>query len=212
MRKAFIAGILCISILLMPGGTVSAAVLSEPNGAAATISTSDHGTYVEGEALAIVRDNEKPWAAGQAERLAEVGPEAVQAVIREWEKSGYGGTGVYKAEAGQPRKQNADTFTIWSITDRHKTADQLVQELQADPKVVAAEPNYLVYADKGPQEENKSVVPAEAGKADLSFMQWYAGGAGAADSPSQNSTAAGNAANSTAASSAATTTRIAARG
>ena len=115
MRKAFIAGILCISILLMPGGTVSAAVLSEPNGAAATISTSDHGTYVEGEALAIVRDNEKPWAAGQAERLAEVGPEAVQAVIREWEKSGYGGTGVYKAEAGRPRKQNADTFTIWSI-------------------------------------------------------------------------------------------------
>ena len=206
MRKAFIAGILCISILLMPGGTVSAAVLSEPNGAAATISTSDHGTYVEGEALAIVRDNEKPWAAGQAERLAEVGPEAVQAVIREWEKSGYGGTGVYKAEAGQPRKQNADTFTIWSITDRHKTADQLVQELQADPKVVAAEPNYLVYADKGPQEENKSVVPAEAGKADLSFMQWYAGGAGAADSTSQNSTAAGSAANSTAASSAANNT------
>ena len=203
MRKAFIAGILCISILLMPGGTVSAAVLSEPNGAAATISTSDHGTYVEGEALAIVRDNEKPWAAGQAERLAEVGPEAVQAVIREWEKSGYGGTGVYKAEAGQPRKQNADTFTIWSITDRHKTADQLVQELQADPKVVAAEPNYLVYADKGLQEENKSAVPAEAGKADLSFMQWYAGGAGAADSTSQNSTAAGNAANSTAADSSA---------
>ena len=175
MKKAFIAGITCISIILTSPGAVRAAGRVEE--AASEISKITlQGTYKEGEAIAIVKDKEEPQIAGEMELLAEVGSKAVNAAIEEWNESGY--------EAG-----NVNTYSIWHVSDHNKTAQQIIQELYADPDVIAAEPNYVAYADEEkPQEEKASeeVNPEDtknSGRADLSQMQWYAAPAPAKADP-----------------------------
>ena len=108
MKKAFIAGITCISIILTSPGAVRAAGRVEA--AASEISKITlQGTYKEGEAIAIVKDKEEPQIAGEMELLAEVGSKAVNAAIEEWNESGY--------EAG-----NVNTYSIWHVSDHNKTA------------------------------------------------------------------------------------------
>ena len=60
MKKAIIAGITCISIILTsPGAVRAAGPLEAP--ASETSEITLQGTYKEGEAIAIVKDKEKPW-------------------------------------------------------------------------------------------------------------------------------------------------------
>ena len=169
MKKAFIAGITCISIILTSPGAVRAAGRVEE--AASEISKITlQGIYKEGEAIAIVKDKEEPQIAGEMELLAEVGSKAVNAAIEEWNESGY--------EAG-----NVNTYSIWHVSDHNKTAQQIIQELYADPDVIAAEPNYVAYAEEEqPQgekasEDVKRETEENRGKKDLSSLQWYAASA-----------------------------------
>ena len=169
MKKAFIAGIACISIILTSPGAVRAAGRVEA--AASEISKITlQGTYKEGEAIAIVKDKEEPQIAGEMELLAEVGSKALNAAIEEWNESGY--------EAG-----NVNTYSIWHVSDHNKTAQQIIQELYADPDVIAAEPNYVAYAEEEqPQgekasEDVKRETEENRGKKDLSSLQWYAASA-----------------------------------
>ena len=124
------------------------------------------GTYADGEALAIVREKEPPQVTGQAELLAEVGPEAVKAAIEEWNNRG-----AAPAEALVQRNRNLqiqeeDTFVIWSVTDRDKSTEQLIQDLYEDPNVIAAEPNYLTYATDEEEEADEEESSEEAGEAE----------------------------------------------
>ena len=177
MKKAFIAGITCISIILTSLGAVCAAGSVEAVAASAASEITLQGEYKEGEAIAIVKDKEKPQVSGEIEFLAEVGPEAVNAAIGEWSGSGY--------ETGREfmlRNEEAQTYSIWYVSDHNKTAHQIIQELYTDPEVIAAEPNYVAYAEEQgekPQEEKASEdvnkeTTENNGKADLSPMQWYA--------------------------------------
>ena len=153
------------------------------------------GTYTEGEVLAIVRDHERPQVSGQVELLAAAGPEAVKRAIAEW--------GQNSAEPSTERMQinrdlrirEEDSFAIWCVSDHSKTTAQLMQELYADPKVIAAEPNYLAFVideeeaeevletdDSADVEDTASAASGELerkaaeNKGDLSPMQWYACG------------------------------------
>ena len=206
MKRAFIAGILCISLLISSGGTALAAESPERYDAAdlpkpyrteefPAVGSYAQDPYREGEAIAIVRGQEKPQAAGNIERLAEVSPASLQAAAEEWQASGN------EMEVRQDRMQGMDTFTVWGITDHDKTAAQIIGELYAEPNVIAAEPNYLSYADQenepaeqesNPQEsssdEAASAQTADAARADLSFMQWYAGDLNSEDSKAKNYT------------------------
>ena len=146
MKRAFIAGILCISLLISSGGTALAAESSDRYDAAdlskpyraedfSAEGSYAQGSYREGEAIAIVRGREEPQAAGSIERLAEVSPASLQAVTEEWQASGS------EMEVKQDRMQGIDIFTVWSITDQDRSAAQIIGELYADPNVIAAEPN-----------------------------------------------------------------------
>ena len=228
MKRAFIAGILCISLLISSDGTAlaaessyryDAADLSKPYRAEDFSAEGSYaqGSYREGEAIAIVRGREEPQAAGSIERLAEVSPASLQAVTEEWQASGS------EMEVKQDRMQGIDIFTVWSITDQDRSAAQIIGELYADPNVIAAEPNYLSYADQenapagkdnsseeagsegsnselagsenktgsgqtGSEDETGSEQTDAAARADLSFMQWYAGDLNSEDSKAKNYT------------------------
>ena len=192
--------------MISSGGTALAAESSERYDAAdlskpyrteefSAEETYEQDSYREGEAIAIVRGLEKPQVAGDIERLAEVSPDSLQAVTEEWQAPGN------EMEVKQGRMQGMDTFTVWGITDHDKTAAQIIGELYAEPNVIAAEPNYLSYADQenepaeqesNPQEsssdEAASAQTADAARADLSFMQWYAGDLNSEDSKAKNYT------------------------
>ena len=228
MKRAFIAGILCISLLISSGGTALAAESSDRYDAAdlskpyraedfSAEGSYAQGSYREGEAIAIVRGREEPQVAGSIERLAEVSPASLQAVTEEWQASGS------EMEVKQDRMQGIDIFTVWSITDQDRSAAQIIGELYADPNVIAAEPNYLSYADQenapagkdnsseeagsegsnseltgsenktgsgqtGSEDETGSEQTDAAARADLSFMQWYAGDTASEDSKAANYT------------------------
>lgn len=182
MKKHLITWTMCLSLVLSSTVSVAAAQVAyttTPAAAAqnavipgaatqavAAQTTEAQSAYAEGEALAIVREKEPPQVTGQAELLAEVGPKAVKAAMEEWNNSGAAMAEVLVQRNRNLQIQEEDTFAIWSVTDRDKSTEQLIQDLYEDPNVIAAEPNYLTYATDEEEEADEEESSEEAGEAE----------------------------------------------
>lgn len=182
MKKHLITWTMCLSLVLTSTVSVAAAQVAystTPAAAAQNVvipgaatqavaaqTTEAQSAYAEGEALAIVREKEPPQVTGQAELLAEVGPKAVKAAMEEWNSSGAATAEVLVQRNRNLQIQEEDTFAIWSVTDRDKSTEQLIQDLYEDPNVIAAEPNYLTYATDEEEEADKEESSEEAGEAE----------------------------------------------
>lgn len=185
MRKTVIALAMCVTLAFSSLSTVCAA--SQWSAPAST--TDEQKSYVEGEALTIVRGEVRLQGPGRTERIAQVSARAFQDVLEEWDDSE-----VLTKEGGRQFEEN-ETFTIWSISDRNQTTEEILRELRTDPDVIVAEPNYIAYAaneEEAEAEPEEAVEAAEAEteepeadnteptvtKGDLSPMQWSNGSPG----------------------------------
>ena len=197
MRKTVIALAMCVTLAFSSLSTVCAA--SQWSAPAST--TEEQKSYVEGEALAIVRGGEQLKVPGRTERIAQVSSSALQDALEDWNGSGSGAAVTNTAltkNSGRQFEEN-ETFTIWSISDRNQTTEEILRELRTDPDVIAAEPNYIAYAaneeeseaepeeaeTSDPEEENTEEDNSDADNTDpavtkgnLSPMQWSNGNPG----------------------------------
>ena len=161
MRKTVIALAMCVTLAFSSLSTVCAA--SQWSAPAST--TEEQKSYVEGEALAIVRGGEQLKVPGRTERIAQVSSSALQDALEDWNGSGSGAAVTNTAltkESGRQFEEN-EIFTIWSISDRNQTTEEILRELRTDPDVIAAEPNYIAYAAN---EEESEAEPEEAETSD----------------------------------------------
>ena len=86
MRKTLITLAMCVTLALSSLSTVCAA----SQGSAPASTTDEQKSYVEGEALAIVRGGEQLQGPGRTERIAQVSARAFQDVLEEWDGRGFG--------------------------------------------------------------------------------------------------------------------------
>lgn len=99
------------------------------------------GDYAEGEAIAIVRGSADPLEMG--EQLATVGSDAVEQAVADAAAADY----TAADEIGDRVTVAEDkTFRIEVVRDPSRSTEQILRDLYADPRVVAAEPNYTVSA------------------------------------------------------------------
>ncbi len=132
---------------VMPGGQSSVASAEEAasadNEAAATFDY-EPGTYVEGEAVALLVSSVQNGISVQsadllssAQTLMDVSDEAVQ------DQNDAGLLSVQEEAVVQSADAGASQQLVL-VRDETKTTQQLVTELQSDPRVVFAEPNFYV--------------------------------------------------------------------
>ena len=146
MRKTVIALAMCVTLAFSSQNTAFAVSQTTTPASSADVQKS----YVEGEALAI--------AEGDAQLK---GPGKVEDALEDWNGSGSGAAVTNTAltkNSGRQFEEN-ETFTIWSISDRNQTTEEILRELRTDPDVIAAEPNYIAYAAN---EEEAEAEPEEA--------------------------------------------------
>ena len=98
------------------------------------------GDYVEGEAVAIVRSHADLEATPQAQQLAEVGTDVVQAAAQ---TTGQAQTAAADEVALRVQSAQEDTLDVKLVVDRNRTTEQILRDLYADPDVISAEPNYI---------------------------------------------------------------------
>ena len=136
MRKTVIALAMCVTLVFSSKSAAFAVSQTTTPASAADVQKS----YVEGEALAIVKGDIQLKGPGKVERIAQVSSLALQDVLEEWDDSE-----VLTKESRRQFEED-ETFAIWSISDSHQTTKEILKELRADPDVIAAEPNYIAYA------------------------------------------------------------------
>ena len=136
MRKTVIALAMCVTLAFSSKSAAFAVSQTTTPASAADVQKS----YVEGEALAIVKGDIQLKGPGKVERIAQVSSLALQDVLEEWDDSE-----VLTKESRRQFEED-ETFAIWSISDSHQTTKEILKELRADPDVIAAEPNYIAYA------------------------------------------------------------------
>ena len=98
------------------------------------------GEYVEGEAIAIVRESAEPETSAASEDIATVDADSVELAVEGATDAG----GAADVAAERVPQTSADSFTVKQVVDHNRTTEQILQELYADPNVIAAEPNYLI--------------------------------------------------------------------
>ena len=174
MRKTVIALAMCVTLVFSSKSAAFAVSQTTTPASAADVQKS----YVEGEALAIVKGDIQLKGPGKVERIAQVSSLALQDVLEEWDDSE-----VLTKESRRQFEED-ETFAIWSVSDRNQTTEEILRELRTDPDVIAAEPNYIAYAAN---EEEAEAVEAETeepeadntestvSRGDLSPMQWSNG-------------------------------------
>lgn len=136
MRKTVIALAMCVTLAFSSKSAAVAVSQTTTPASAADVQKS----YVEGEALAIVKGDIQLKGPGKVERIAQVSSLALQDVLEEWDDSE-----VLTKESRRQFEED-ETFAIWSISDSHQTTKEILKELRADPDVIAAEPNYIANA------------------------------------------------------------------
>ena len=182
MRKTVIALAMCVTLAFSSKSAAFAVSQTTTPASAADVQKS----YVEGEALAIVKGDIQLKGPGKVERIAQVSSLALQDVLEEWDDSE-----VLTKESRRQFEED-ETFAIWSVSDRNQTTEEILRELRTDPDVIAAEPNYIAYAANEEEAEAEPEEAAEAEteepeadnteptvtKGDLSPMQWSNGSPG----------------------------------
>ena len=185
MRKTVIALAMCVTLAFSSKSAAVAVSQTTTPASAADVQKS----YVEGEALAIVKGDIQLKGPGKVERIAQVSSLALQDVLEEWDDSE-----VLTKESRRQFEED-ETFAIWSVSDRNQTTEEILRELRTDPDVIAAEPNYIAYAaneEEAEAEPEEAVEAAEAeteepeadntestvSRGDLSPMQWSNGSPG----------------------------------
>ena len=182
MRKTVIALAMCVTLAFSSKSAAFAVSQTTTPASAADVQKS----YVEGEALAIVKGDIQLKGPGKVERIAQVSSLALQDVLEEWDDSE-----VLTKESRRQFEED-ETFAIWSVSDRNQTTEEILRELRTDPDVIAAEPNYIAYAaneeeaEAEPEEEAEAVeaeteepeadnTESTVRRGDLSPMQWSNG-------------------------------------
>ena len=133
MRKTVIALAMCVTLAFSSKSAAFAVSQTTTPASAADVQKS----YVEGEALAIVKGDIQLKGPGKVERIAQVSSLALQDVLEEWDDSE-----VLTKESRRQFEED-ETFAIWSVSDRNQTTEEILRELRTDPDVIAAEPNYI---------------------------------------------------------------------
>lgn len=117
------------------------------------------GSYVEGEAIALVISSVQDGLTVQsddllssAQTLMDISNDAVQ---------GERETGALTVQEDSVLQSSDDGATqrLVLVRDDSKTTEQLVSELQADPRVVFAEPNLYVTVDENSNASDGSTTP-----------------------------------------------------
>ena len=103
MRKTLITLAMCVTLALSSLSTVCAA----SQGSAPASTTDEQKSYVEGEALAIVRGGEQLQGPGRTERIAQVSARAFQDVLEEWDGSGSGAAVTNRDKYCSDKKERA---------------------------------------------------------------------------------------------------------
>ena len=162
----FFAFVLAVGLLPLP------AFADEPTAERAP--QFEPGTYVEHEAIAYVLDDgarARTFSLGGdlidgAQTLMEVDADAAEEALGD--EVGAGET----ASAGRARMLSLDSASgetagcLVLVRDESKTAEELIAALQADDRVVFAEPNgYVESFDAEPDEDMEDGVDADAGDA-----------------------------------------------
>ena len=193
MRKTVIALAMCVTLAFSSQNTAFAVSQTTTPASSADVQKS----YVEGEALAIAEGDAQLKGPGKVERIAQVSSSALQDALEDWNGSGSGAAVTNTAltkNSGRQFEEN-ETFTIWSISDRNQTTEEILRELRTNPDVIVAEPNYIAYAaneEEAEAEPEEAVEAAEAeteepetdntestvSRGDLSPMQWSNGSPG----------------------------------
>ena len=193
MRKTVIALAMCVTLAFSSQNTAFAVSQTTTPASSADVQKS----YVEGEALAIAKGDAQLKGPGKVERIAQVSSSALQDALEDWNGSGSGAavTNTALTKNSERQFEENETFTIWSISDRNQTTEEILRELRTDPDVIAAEPNYIAYAaneEEAEAEPEEAVEAAEAeteepeadntestvSRGDLSPMQWSNGSPG----------------------------------
>lgn len=162
----FFAFVLAVGLLPLP------AFADEPT--AERVPQLEPGTYVEHEAIAYVLDDgarARTFSLGGdlidgAQTLMEVDADAAEEALGD--EVGAGET----ASAGRARMLSLDSASgetagcLVLVRDESKTTEELIAALQADDRVVFAEPNgYVESFDAEPDEDMEDGVDADAGDA-----------------------------------------------
>ena len=109
------------------------------------------GSFCEGEAIAVVRGSDAPAGFGNAELVLKLGADSVNGAIETEIKNGSSAAQLaqfrlVKEEGDAARDDSGNDFSVWQVSDRNKTAQELLEELYTNPDVIYVEPNYLAYA------------------------------------------------------------------
>ena len=177
---------LLLALQLAPTATLAQGIVKTPNLAnrVPIERLLAAGDYAEGEAIAVVRGSTDELE--MSEQLATVGSDALEQAVAAVAASDYAA-----ADEIGDRVTVADdkTFRIEVVRDPSRTTEQILRDLYADPRVVAAEPNYTVnvsnlegadtqqssaYTITSPADRGAQAVAAAENPADLTPYLWYA--------------------------------------
>ena len=201
LLAGFLAAGVGVSTILSANAAISAdtaAVVNRERSAEQAITNMlALGEYAEGEAVAVIKGDSAPSSfvdTAETELLVNADIEAVKSAVEVQKEMD-----PLTAELASQRLQECGegVFSIWKISDHGKTTEQLLQELYSESEVIAAEPNYMVYAaeaeaeeaqqgaaaegssqgatadmEHAPEEEPAKPVPDTPSVNDLSAMQW----------------------------------------
>lgn len=139
------------------------------------------GTYVEHEAVALVANAGGADAGAgiralsgsaldSAEPIVGVSAEAVAETIGEEEAAealaSAGNAAAAARTLAEDGGEEGDAATVVVVRDESKSTAELIAELEADSRVIVAEPNWLVSADDGDEADATADAAAQAGTAD----------------------------------------------
>ena len=140
-RAALGALLACSLVPISAGAAAADEAADSPNASFAP------GTYVEHEAIAYVIDNEvRTFSLGNdlldnAEGLMDIDADAATEALGD-DLGGDGARAARSRSADNARQTAAGRLVL--VRDESKTAEQLIAELEADERVVFAEPNAIV--------------------------------------------------------------------
>lgn len=123
------------------------------------------GDYVEGEAIAVVRENDSEGLLGEGEEIATASAESVKLAAGEAVASEAVADDMM---ALRSQSIEADEYHIKLVVDHSRTTEEILTDLYNDPNVVSAEPYYVVEGPWDPEDpkdpegsEEQAAVQAE---------------------------------------------------
>ena len=173
IRKAC-AAVICLQLCVSSAVTGSISVEAQCNAVSITIQEMlEKGAYREGEAIALIQGSESFSLSGEV--LTNVDPHTVLSTIDEALSSDL----TARTASQRMGDSEKESLQIQYIQDSSLTTEELLKRLYSNPRVIAAEPNYIVTRTDGVRKTDQAVQPvASVGQeettdsGDLTALQW----------------------------------------